>query len=178
MNMDIAAFKAWAAEQLSQTKFSEEDKADILENTNSIFELADQQKEDGTKGADGKLNKQELANAQAFFKSALSFVELFSPKEKEENKTQNEDPFAGLNGYNIQKHPADKNQITIIVNGEAVGVMKNEDGGFMIMRGDGGAAANELEFHNFTSMDELTKALQDPELKFGKYSGLDITEYD
>ena len=205
--MDIGAFKTWASEVLTQAQYSEQDKTDILENSNSIFEMADRTKADGSDGADGVLSNSEIKNAKGLFYQCLAFVELFSPKEeKTEEKSKNniegemknineiindnnikadiddlnnvKGPFDKLTGYNVHLHPVDINQATILVNGESVGVLKNKDGSFTIMRGNAGCPANKIEMQTYPTLEELTQALENKDLEFGKYSGFNINDYE
>ena len=187
--MDIGAFKTWASEVLTQAQYSEQDKTDILENSNSIFEMADRTKADGSDGADGVLSNSEIKNAKGLFYQCLAFVELFSPKEeKTEEKSKNniEGEMKNINeiindkltGYNVHLHPVDINQATILVNGESVGVLKNKDGSFTIMRGNAGCPANKIEMQTYPTLEELTQALENKDLEFGKYSGFNINDYE
>lgn len=84
-----------------------------------------------------------------------------------------------LAAYNLKFHPADANTATIEIEGETVLVMRNKDGGYTILRANGGEPIAHSK--TYGNLDELMFDLQnlanlDP--PFGTYKGLDIADYD
>ena len=67
MNIERNGFTSWAASQIGDNNFNEQDKLALGQKADSIFDMADYNN-------DGKLNAKEASNAQNIFSKILNFV--------------------------------------------------------------------------------------------------------
>lgn len=67
MNIERNTFASWAASQIGDENFNEQDKLALGQKADSIFDMADYNN-------DGKLNTKEASNAQNIFSKILNFV--------------------------------------------------------------------------------------------------------
>lgn len=168
--VNLAGFKERVEDSLSLYCPNRERTKEVRESVNSIFEQCDTNN-------DKVLDQTELNNARTMVKTLIKKGKEAISKMNSSNTPDSLQPardpkFRGLEQYNLVLHGAKEGVGMITVNGENLLVLMNPDSDNIdIIRAD--VSNHKREDLTFKNMDELTKALSDPNGDWGKYPGFE-----
>ncbi len=159
-------FKGMVNTKLNKINMSQGRQSYVQSQLASIFKQGDVNK-------DKQLSKSELNSVLGMLNQVVSLAQatdLDNPPKTETPKIK--DPrFQGLEDYQFEQHGAKEGIGAITVNGEKMLIEADGKGGYQLQRFDG--KNGEWYRTEYSSKDELNKALTDKNNDFGSYSGFE-----
>lgn len=152
--------------KLDSLNMSAKGKAYVQGKLDSIFDLADGNQ-------DKVLHKNEMSYALEWLNMSLNkAAQMTDTKPEQQNPDQNQqitDPrFQGLENYGFKKHGAKDGIGEITINGEKVLIDRNNNQCQIHRLASDGKNFETLEF---SSIEELKKAIQNKEMNWGRTEG-------
>lgn len=164
-SINFNQFTSMVNTKLNKLNMSEAKQSYIQSQLGSVFTQGDKNK-------DNQLTKSELNSVLGMLNQVVSLAqEIDSDSQTPKQKQQINDPrFQGLENYQFEAHIAKDGVGAITVNGEKMLIMSDDKGGYELGRFDN--KTQHWNYTNYSSKDELNKALTDKNNNFGTYSGI------
>lgn len=155
--------------KLKSINMSQDKQSYVQSQLQSIFTQGDTNK-------DNQLSKSELNSVLGMLNQVVSLAqETELGNQKIEQKQQIKNPhFQGLEDYKFEQHGAKEGVGAITVNGEKM-LISTDGNTYSLARFEmkDGKITNIHYMPDYSSLDELKKALTDKNNNFGQYSGLE-----